>query len=415
LPNVVHAVGSSRTHRTENDISQSATSGDEWCGQALRRLIDTAALTSPGQTPALVNVISDVMRARAARLFVADYSMRFLQQLGVDGPVGATHPIAGTLIGRAFSSGQMMVSDGQPCTVSVPLTDGTERIGLLELDFDVWDDQLSALLDPLISLFVMILVTKHRYTDLWARARRSEPLSAAAEIQWDLLPPLACSTAAVALGCILEPAYSIGGDSFDYGFNDRRLDFAIVDAIGHGMPAVLMSAAAINGLRNARRAAVDLPEAYALVDRLISSQFGHSFYVTGQVGSIDVDSGLLQWVNAGHVPPLLVRNGTFAGELVCAPSMPLGLGGQVVCVASEPLQRGDRVLFYTDGITESRSADGAFFGLDRLADFLVRATLEHVPVAETVRRLSTNVVEYVGAGLNDDATLLLIEYLGAHV
>lgn len=110
---------------------------------------------------------------------------------------------------------------------------------------------------------------------------------------------------------------------------------------------------------------------------------------------------------------MLVRNGTYAGELVCAPSMPMGLGGHAVCIASESLQRGDRVLFYTDGITESRSADGAFFGIERLADFLVRATLEHVPVAETARRLSTNVVEYVGTGLNDDATLLLIEYLGA--
>jgi serine phosphatase RsbU (regulator of sigma subunit) len=76
------------------------------------------------------------------------------------------------------------------------------------------------------------------------------------------------------------------------------------------------------------------------------------------------------------------------------------------------LQRGDRVLFYTDGITESRSTDGTFFGIERLADFLVRATLENVPVAETARRLSTNVVDYVGSGLNDDATLLLIEYLG---
>ena len=327
----------------------------------------------------LVDVIRDLMSARAGRLFVADYSMRFLQELGIDGPVGDTHPIAGTLIGRAFSSGHVLVSDGPPRTVSVPLTDGTERIGLLELDFDVWDDHMSTLLDPLISLFVMILVTKNRYTDLWARARRSEPLSAAAEIQWDLLPPLACSTADSALGGILEPAYAIGGDSFDYGFNGGRLDFAIVDAIGHGMPAVLMSAAAINGLRNARRAGTR--PARGVSEWSIASSRRSSALVLrhGQLGSLDVDSGVLTWVNAGHVPPMLVRNGTYAGELVCAPSMPLGLGGQVVCVASEPLQRGDRVLFYTDGITESRSADGAFFGLDRLADFLVRATLEHVP------------------------------------
>ncbi|MCU1361458.1 MAG: Protein serine/threonine phosphatase, partial [Ilumatobacteraceae bacterium] len=322
-----------------------------------------------------MDLIRDLVGAMAGRLFVADYSLRFLQQVDINGPQGSAHPITGTLIGRAFSSGQLMVTEGEPTTVSVPLTDGTDRIGLLELDFDDWDDQTTALLEPLVSLFVMILVTKSRYTDLWLRARRSQPLSAAAEIQWDLLPPLACSTPEVALGGILEPAYSIGGDSFDYAFNDRRLDFAIVDAIGHGLSAVSMSTAAINGLRNARRAGLDLSDTYGWVDQLISAQFGHSFYVTGQFGSLDVDTGEMRWLNAGHVSPMLVRNGSYAGELVCAPSMPMGLGGRVVNVASEPLQRGDRVLFYTDGITESRSADGAFFGIERLADFLVRATL----------------------------------------
>ena len=92
--------------------------------------------------------------------------------------------------------------------------------------------------------------------------------------------------------------------------------------------------------------------------------------------------------------------------------MPLGLGGPVIEIATEPVQPGDRVLFYTDGITESRSPDGSFFGRERLADFLVRAALEGIPVAETARRLSANVLDHVQAGLNDDATLLLIEYHG---
>ena len=147
-------------------------------------------------------------------------------------------------------------------------------------------------------------------------------------------------------------------------------------------------------------------------DQLIATRFGASYYVTGQFGSLDLPSGVLTWVNSGHVLPMLVRNGTYGGELPCKPSMPLGLGGPVVEVATQQLQRGDRVLFYTDGITESRSPDGAFFGRERLADYLVRAALDGVPVAETARRLSASVIDYVDAGLNDDATLLLIEYRG---
>ena len=111
------------------------------------------------------------------------------------------------------------MSGGHPTVVSIPLVDGTDRIGLLELDYDAWDGGLPAGWERVIAVFVLVLITKSRYSDLWVRARRSEPLSAAAEVQWDLLPPLSCSTDEVAVGGILEPAYEIGGDSFDYAVN----------------------------------------------------------------------------------------------------------------------------------------------------------------------------------------------------
>ena len=90
-------------------------------------------------------------------------------------------------------------------------------------------------------LLALVLISKRRYTDVVHRTRRVQPLSVAAEMQWDLLPPLACTTACVSVSGILEPAYSIGGDSFDYAMNADRVGFAIVDAVGHGMPAVLLS------------------------------------------------------------------------------------------------------------------------------------------------------------------------------
>ena len=187
------------------------------------------------------------------------------------------------MAGRAFMSGELLVSEPTPTVVSVPLVDGSDRIGLLELDYERWDDACPpcSIRSSWCSCWCSWPTAA---TAIWARARRSEPLSAAAEIQWDLLPPLSCSTSDVAVGGILEPAYSIGGDSFDYALNGRRLEFAIVDAIGHGMSAVLMSAAAINGLRNVRRAGTDVSAAYEQVDRLIATQFGDSYYVTGQVG-----------------------------------------------------------------------------------------------------------------------------------
>ena len=175
-----------------------------------------------------------------------------------------------------------------------------------------------------------------------------------------------------------------------------------------------MSAAAINSLRNSRRAELGGGDAYESADRSIATQFGHSYSVTGIIASLDLRSGTLTWVNAGHCLPMLVRNGTYAGTLDCKPSLPIGLGGPVVEVAETVLQRGDRVLFYTDGITESRSADGSFFGDDRLADFFVRASLEQLPVQETVRHISESVIEFNHMQLRDDATMFLLEWRGAH-
>ncbi|MCU1398597.1 MAG: Serine phosphatase RsbU, regulator of sigma subunit [Acidimicrobiales bacterium] len=405
---------------TEGKVGNQAAKGDEINGSGtpsehdlapdLARLLDAAARLTPGDGPTLVDAVRHVLNAQDARLFVADYSLRCLQEIDVSGPVGGPNLMVGTIAGRAFTSGEVTVTGDSPTVVSIPLVDGTDRIGILELDYEPWAGNLPDGWERVVAVFVMTLIVTSRYSDLWVRARRSEPLTAAAEVQWDLLPPLSCSTDDVAVSGILEPAYEIGGDSFDYAINGAQLQFAIVDAIGHGMSAVLMSAAAINSLRSARRTGTDIVAAFRGADQLIQTRFGDSYYVTGQFGSLDFDTGILTWVNAGHVLPMLVRNGTYAGELTCTPSMPLGLGGPVVEVATHQLQRGDRLLFYTDGITESRSPDGEHFGRERLSDFLVRAALDGVPVAETARRLSANVIDYVDEGLNDDATLLLIEY-----
>ena len=374
------------------------------------RMVDESTRTSPTEVLGLVDVMCELLGAQAARFHVADYSLRRLQQIDGRGPTGPPQTIAGTLIGRVFTSGQLHIRGADPTVVLVPLREGSCPIGVLEFDFEVWDGLERQLLDRIVAVFVMAWIVKCRYTDMAARARRSQPLSAAAEVQWDLLPPLAGSTERVAIGGIVEPAYEIGGDSFDYAFDASGVDFTIVDAIGHGMSAVLMSAAAINSLRNSRRTKASLAAAFDNADGSIATQFGNSYYVTGLIGTLDLQSGTLALVNAGHVLPMLVRNGTYAGPLHCKPSTPFGLGGQVAEVAEHTLQPGDRVLFYTDGITEARASDRSFFGDDRLADLLVRASLENLPVQETVRHLADNIIGFSDLGLRDDATMLLMEY-----
>lgn len=380
-------------------------------GAALATLLESTTLLPASEVTTMVEVAGRLLGASSARMLVVDYSLTSLQELGDDGPTGPRQLVEGTLAGRTLSSAEIVVS-ADDTTIHVPLSEGSERLGVLELTHSAWNDELRPLLDPVVRILVLLLISQRRYTDVVLRSRRSEPLSPAAEMQWDLLPPLTCSTGSVSVSGILEPAYSIGGDSFDYALNPGGLDFAIVDAMGHGLGAVLLSVSAINSLRNARREGVDLETAYMSTGEMLVAQFPVASFVTGQIGSLTLESGDLTWLNAGHPLPLLVRDGAFIGELQCAPSMPMGLGGTVKEVATEHLQSGDRVLFYTDGVVETRSLDGEQFGVERLADLLVRATLDGVFPAETVRRLSASIMSYNGAGLSDDATLLVIDYHG---
>jgi serine phosphatase RsbU (regulator of sigma subunit) len=378
---------------------------------AIAELLRRAWEIPPNDLTGIVEVARELLGADAARVLVADYGLLSLQALGDDGPLSEAQPIEGTLAGRSLAQGTVLTSGTDPTIVYLPLTEGAERVGVLELSCSHWDDDTAELAGPVAQLLVLLLVSKRRYTDAVLRSRRSQSMSMAAEIQWELLPPLACAAAGVALSGILEPAYSIGGDSFDYALDPGGVQFAVIDACGHGMPAVLMSVAAINALRNARREGRSISDAYAAVGRVLEEQFGRCFYVTGQIGTLDVEAGRLTWLNAGHPLPLIVRDG-HVRELACRPSWPMGLRGTVKEVAVEQLQPGDIVLFYTDGVVDSRPSRGEPFGLPRLIDHLSVAVQAQVGPAETVRRLSTSILAYNGAGLTDDATLLLLEYHG---
>lgn len=382
-------------------------------GHALADLLAEMVDVPASEIESVADMAGRALGASSARVLIADYALVSLVELGDVGPTGPHQTIDGTLAGRAFARGEVVVTGEDVATVFVPLTEGSERLGVLELTHPAWTDDVRSRLDPVIRVLVLVLISKRRYTDVLLRGRRAEPLTLAAEMQWELLPPLTCSTDRVSVSGILEPAYTIGGDSFDYALNPGRVEFAIVDAMGHGMPAVAISMVAVNGLRNARREGLGLETAYLETGAAIDERFGPDVFATAQIGSLEVDTGELTWLNAGHPPPLLVRHGRFTGELECRPSMPMGLRGPVNAIATEALQPGDRILFYTDGVVESTDPDGQAFGLDRLADHLTRATNDGTSPAETVRRLSASILTYNALHLSDDATLLLVEYHGS--
>ena len=281
---------------------------------------------------------------------------------------------------------------------------------MLAFTADRPDDDDRRLARRFAGLLADVLVTKGGYTDRFFQARRRQPMSLSAEMLWSLIPPLMMTTPQVAVAGILEPAYNVGGDIFDYALNDDILHLAIIDAMGHGLDAAVMATVAVAAYRHARRSDVDLADLYTAIDRAIAGQFDQDSFATAQMARLDVRSGLLQWVNAGHPHPLLLRNRRVVRTLSSPTTLPVGIGGAAPHVSEESLEPGDRVLFFSDGITEEHTTGGEQFGEPRLIDQFERAEQSGGPVQETVRRLSHALMRARGGATSDDATLFLLEW-----
>ncbi|WP_319657586.1 PP2C family protein-serine/threonine phosphatase [Streptomyces sp. MI02-7b] len=216
------------------------------------------------------------------------------------------------------------------------------------------------------------------------------------------------------IAAALEPAYRVGGDAFDYALDGPLVHLSIFDAMGHDTAAGVTAGLAMGAGRNARRRQAGLVRATEEIERALIEQFDGARYATGILACPDTRTGVLEWVNRGHHPPVLIRGGRWAAELACAPGDPMGTGlGVAPDACRARLEPGDRLVLYTDGITEARSAAGDEFGLTGLVDLLVRRHADRLPVPETLCRLMHGVADHQAGELRDDATVLFCEWLGA--
>jgi serine phosphatase RsbU (regulator of sigma subunit) len=351
---------------------------------------------------------------RDVSILLQDYGQRMLRPLPGRGlAAGEPEPVDGSAAGRAFLRMTVVEErrdDGM--RMYLPLLNGSDEVGVLALTLDTADEDDRRLLRQLASLAAGMLVTKNAYTDQFLQARRSAPMSLPAEIQWALLPPMTMTTPQVALAGILEPAYDVAGDSFDYAINGNVLHLAVIDAMGHGLNAAMLATLAIGAYRHARRADVGLADLYGLMDAVIEQQFGAEQFVTAQLMRLDTATGQLQWVNAGHPAPLLIRDRRVAQALESPGTLPVGFGGATPVISEHRLRRGDRVLFFTDGAFEEHQPGGQQFGMERLIDFVERAGQVGEGVQETVRGLSRALASARGGVTTDDTTLFLVEWRG---
>jgi serine phosphatase RsbU (regulator of sigma subunit) len=338
-----------------------------------------------------------------------------------------------TLAGRAFRHGVLL--EGPPGTngdrpggnggdtdnpssadedshcLWVPLLDGADRLGVLKLTAPAVDDTTRACAWQLAMFVALLIVNKRRHSDTYARLIRSREMNLAAEVQWTLMPSPSVVTKDLAISAVLEPAYAVGGDAFDFAFDGRLAHLCILDAMGHDLSSGLVASVALASYRNNRLGGAGLAQISEAVHAAVCDQFDQTRFITGILAELDTRTGQLSWVNRGHPPPLIIRQGRWIVELACRPTPPMGVdlaATPVVC--SDQLEPGDRLLLYTDGIIEARSPHGEPFGLDRFIDFIIRREADALTTQETLRRLIHTIMDYQKDALRDDATVLLAEW-----
>jgi serine phosphatase RsbU (regulator of sigma subunit) len=248
-------------------------------------------------------------------------------------------------------------------------------------------------------------------------ARVSGELESARRIQMGLLPDprlLFERETRFAIDAFLEPARTVGGDFYDCFLVDaHRLFFIVADVSGKGLPASLFMALSKTLLKSAARRAEDVGALLVRANAEVSRENPESLFVTAFAGILDARTGVLEFCNAGHEPPLARRPGGALERIEHR-------GGPPLCVVENyayPVERrqvaiGEWICVVTDGITEAMNPRGELYGAQRLQAVL-RSLPGDVTPSQVLGAVRADVRAFVGAAVpSDDLTLLCVRWNG---
>jgi adenylate cyclase len=255
-------------------------------------------------------------------------------------------------------------------------------------------------------------------------ARLDGELNAARAIQLGLLPrhfPGPPERRDVEVYASIEPARMVGGDLYDFVLLDpEHLSFAIADVSGKGVPAALFMAMTKEVLHTATlryrnaldRVFNDANDKISAASEELGAGGTNMMFVTVFAGILDLTTGMLVYVNAGHDSPFVMHSGSAPTSLPLAGGPPLGTVDDFrYSIEERQLAPGEMVLAYTDGVTEAQDANKALYSGARLGRLLATAPIATARgvvdfVRDDVRRFAA------GAEQADDITLLAVRWLG---
>ncbi|MFJ9077262.1 PP2C family protein-serine/threonine phosphatase [Streptomyces sp. NPDC102278] len=353
--------------------------------------------------------------ALSVELLLADYAMTRLRPLTT--PPHDAEPVSvySTAPGRAFGAQEpYLVAGGERVTVHLPVSVRGDRLGVLSVTLpegagtsEVRDD-----LGQVADALGHELLVAERDTDLFRQARRTERLTLAAEMQWQLLPGRSCARPEYSLGAQLEPAYAIYGDCFDWSTSADRLSLAVNNGMGEGIDAALLTNLAVNAVRNARRAGLNLVDQACLADQAVYGQYRGERHLAMLLLDFHLDTGRVEIVDAGSPRIWRLRDGNVDAVELDA-QLPLGMFEDTVYTCQDfRVEPGDRLLLASDGVYDVASPAGEAYSLRALARAITSTRL--LPPSQVPGAILEHLAGHRGAGVEstDDATVLCLDWAG---
>ncbi|MFQ5700511.1 MAG: PP2C family protein-serine/threonine phosphatase [Acidobacteriota bacterium] len=313
-----------------------------------------------------------------------------------------------------FKAGESVQLQCLRSVMCVPLWNQREVIGLIYIDIRDKPAQFTEQDLLVLTHLAAVAAVKIEQQILFERAVAArfmeEELRKAAEIQRHLLPAEAPAVAGYKLCGTSIPCQSVGGDSYDFlQLEGGRTGIVLADVAGRGLSAALLMGVFQASMR--ALLCLDLPpdDAAARLNRLLYPQMPLSRFVTLFYGILNPNRHTLTYVNAGHDPPFVFRDGVVVEELP-ASEKPLGLLDEDIryeaCTIS--LRPGDVLLCYSDGATDAGNPAGEIFGKERLIE-ATGALQDRSPDA-IIRRLEAEICRFgADSPQDDDITFLVLK------
>ena len=246
-----------------------------------------------------------------------------------------------------------------------------------------------------------------------AAARIDKELEFAKQIQYSALPsvfPPYPNRKDFEIYAHMITAKEVGGDFYDfYMLGDSTLAFMIADVSGKGIPAAMFMMQAKTIIKDLAESGLELPEVFATANKKLCENNDAGMFVTAWMGILDLKTGLLKFVNAGHNPPLVRQaDGEFAYLKARSGMVLAGMDGIKYRQNELQLTPGDQIFLYTDGVTEATDKNNQLYGEERLLETVNRnIVMDTRKLCEAVK---SDVDQFVGeAPQFDDITMMSVE------